>query len=55
MPRAPASSLVVNRKGPRKEKVEVAMAIGTKYTIREWLIYPTSENNWKEILDKHLF
>lgn len=52
MPWAPASSLMVNRKGPRKEKVEVAMAIGTKYTIREWLIYPTSENNWKEILDK---
>lgn len=51
MPRAPASSLVVNHK-TRKEKVEVAMAIGTKYTIREWLIYPMSENNWKEILDK---
>lgn len=45
MPWAPASS-------PREEKVEVAKAIRTKYTIREWLIYPKSENNWKEILDK---
>lgn len=45
MPWAPASS-------PREEKVEVAKARRTKYTIREWLIYPKSENNWKQILDK---
>lgn len=52
MPWASTSSLVVNNKGSRKEKVEVAIAIRTKYTIRERQTQSKLENKWKEILCK---
>lgn len=51
MPWASTSSLVVN-KGFRKEKGEVAIAIRTKYTIRERQTQSKLENKWKEILCK---
>lgn len=36
----------------KRESRGSKIPVRTKYTIREWLIYRKSENNWKEILDK---